>query len=289
MGPTGSGKSQLAMTIADSTGAEILSVDSMQVYRGMDIGTAKPTLEDRARVPHHMIDVVPPEDAYTVARFRNDARAALEASDAPVILIVGGSGLHFRSVVDPMRFRPGDAAVRAELEETEPRALVEEILAADPEAGGVIDLANPRRVIRAVETWRVAGITPSGWAATPESIDYEAYRPELDFVGIALDRPDVGDTIRTRLKRMRESGFLREVESLAGRLGPTAAQAVGYRELLDVVAGRKSEEKGFRAAEKATLKLVKRQRTFFRRDPRLRWFDADGDSLVESVVKEAGL
>lgn len=289
MGPTGSGKSQLAMTIADSTGAEILSVDSMQVYRGMDIGTAKPSPEERARVPHHMIDIVPPEDPYTVARFREDARAGLEATDAPVVLIVGGSGLHFRSVVDPMRFRPGDPAVRAELEQTEPPALVGELLAADPEAGAVVDLANPRRVVRAVETWRVAGITPTAWAATPESSDYEAYRPDLDFVGIALDRPDPGDAVRTRLKRMRESGFLEEVKSLAGRLGPTAAQAVGYRELQDVVAGHKTEEEGFRAAEQATLKLVKRQRTFFRRDPRLRWFDADGDTLIQSVVKEAGL
>lgn len=289
MGPTGAGKSKLAMTIADSTGAEILSVDSMQVYRGMDIGTAKPTVEERARINHHMIDIVPPEDPYTVARFRDDARAALEGTDAPVVLIVGGSGLHFRSVVDPMRFRPGDEAVRAELEQTDRRVLVGELLAADPEAATVVDLANPRRVIRAVETWRVAGITPTAWAATPESIDYEAYRPELDFAGIALDRSDFGDTIRTRLKRMRESGFLREVESLAGRLGPTAAQAVGYRELLDVVGGHKTEEEGFRAAEKATLKLVKRQRTFFRRDPRLRWFDAEDDTLVQSVVKEAGL
>lgn len=289
MGPTGSGKSQLAMAIADASGAEILSVDSMQVYQEMDIGTAKPTTEDRSRVPHHMIDVVPPEEAYTVARFRRDARAALEATRVPVLLIVGGSGLHFRSLVDPMRFRPGDAFVRAELEGTEPSALVEEILAADPEAGAVVDLANPRRVIRAVETFRVAGITPTGWAGAPESVDYQAYRPELDFVGIGLDRPDLEDAIRLRLKKMRDSGFLREVESLAGRLGPTASQAVGYRELLDVVAGHKTEEEGFQAAEKATLNLVKRQRTFFRRDPRLRWIDAQDDTLVETVVKEAGL
>lgn len=279
----------MAMTIAGSAAAEILSVDSMQVYQGLDIGTAKPTADERARVRHHMIDLVPPEEPYSVARFRHDARAALEATEAPVVLVVGGSGLHFRSLVDPMRFRPGDPAVRAELEDTEPRALVEEILGADPDAGTMVDLANPRRVIRAVETWRVAGVTPTEWAGTSESEDYEAYRPELDFVGIALDRSNSEDAVRRRLGEMRQAGFLREVESLAGRLGPTASQAVGYRELLDVVSGHKSEEEGFRAAERATLKLVKRQRTFFRRDPRLRWFDADDDTLVESVVKEAGL
>lgn len=279
----------MAMTIAQATGAEILSVDSMQVYRGMDIGTAKPGPDDRDRVRHHMIDVAEPEETYTVARFRHEARTAVEESDAPVVLIVGGSGLHFRSVVDPMRFRPGDPAVRAGLERSDPAELTAELLEADPRAASTVDLANPRRVVRAVEAWRVAGITPTEWAAAPENRDYEAYRPELEFAGIALDRSDIATSIRQRLERMRARGLLEEVESLAGRLGPTASRAVGYRDLLEVVSGRRTEEEGFREAERSTIKLVKRQRTFFRRDPRLRWFDVHRDDLVESVLKEAGL
>lgn len=277
------------MTIANSTGAEILSVDSMQVYRDMDIGTAKPTGEERRRIRHHMIDVVGPEEPYTVAEFRPEARRALEGTDASLVLIVGGSGLHFRSVVDPMRFRPSDPAVRAELEQADPAGLVAELQAVDAHAGQILDLENPRRVIRAVETWRVAGVTPSQWAETPENKQYEEYRPELDFVGIAVDRTDIAATIRRRLQRMRSDGFLAEVESLASRLGPTASQAVGYRELLEVVSGRLTADEGFAAAESATLRLVKRQRTFFRRDPRLSWFEADDEGLFGAVMKEAGL
>lgn len=277
------------MTIANSTGAEILSVDSMQVYRDMDIGTAKPTGEERRRIRHHMIDVVGPEEPYTVAEFRPEARRALEGTDASLVLIVGGSGLHFRSVVDPMRFRPSDPAVRAELEQADPAGLVAELQAVDAHAGQILDLENPRRVIRAVETWRVAGVTPSQWAETPENKQYEEYRPELDFVGIAVDRTDIAAAIRRRLQRMRSDGFLSEVESLASRLGPTASQAVGYRELLEVVSGRLTADDGFVAAESATLRLVKRQRTFFRRDPRLSWFEADDEGLFGAVMKEAGL
>jgi tRNA dimethylallyltransferase len=289
VGPTGSGKSRLAMAMAAPIGAEILSVDSMQVYRGMDIGTAKPTVEERNRVRHHMIDIVPPEEPYTVAQFRPDARRALVSTDPPVVLIVGGSGLHFRSVVDPMRFRPSDPHLREELEQADLEELVAELRAADAYSDEILDLANPRRVVRAVEAWRVAGITPTEWAETPANKEYGEYRPELEFVGVALDRADIEVSIRHRLRQMREAGFLAEVESLAPRLGPTASQAVGYRELLEVVSGRLTEGEGFAAVERATLRLVKRQRTFFRRDPRLRWFDADQEDLVDAVMKEAGL
>lgn len=290
VGPTGSGKSHLAMTIAEAVaGTEILSVDSMQVYRGMDIGTAKPTLEERSRVPHHMIDVASPEETYTVARFRREARDALERTKAPVVLIVGGSGLHFRSVVDPMRFRPSDPRVRAELEAIPTDELVAALLMADPDAGAVVDLKNRRRVLRAVETWRIAGIPPTDWARAPESEEYGEYRADVEFAGIALDRINIEEAIRRRLQQMRTAGFLAEVESLASRLGPTASQAIGYRELLPVVEGGLGEEEGFAEAERATLRLVKRQRTFFGRDPRLRWFDAGEPDLVQAVMKEAGL
>lgn len=274
------------MAVAEESGASILSVDSMQVYQEMDIGTAKPTPEERRRVIHHMLDLVPPEEAYTVARFRADARRALEEATTPVVLIVGGSGLHFRSVVDPMRFRPGDPDVRARLQAVPLDVLVEELRGVDPEAERHVDLANPRRVVRAVETWRVGGITPTAWVNTPESRAYAEYRPEIDFVGFMLDRADLGRSIRKRLHAMRQAGFLDEVERLADRLGPTASQAVGYKQLLSVVRGETTVDQGFDAAERATVRLARRQRTFFRRDPRLEVLEGGPDEQMRRLLKE---
>lgn len=289
VGPTASGKSDLAMTIAEKVGASILSVDSMQVYRGMDIGTAKPAAAERARVRHHMIDIAEPEEVFSVAEFRAAARAAIADDPVPVMLVVGGSGLHFRSVVDPMTFRPTEAAVRAALEGEDPDRMREELLAADPGAAAEVDLANPRRVLRAVETLRITGLTPTQWAGSEERRRYRSYEAELEFVGIALDSPDLEGRVATRLDLMREAGLLAEVEQLAPRLGPTAAQAVGYAQLLAVVEGRQSPDEGFLAARRATMGLVKRQRTFFRRDPRLTWLDPTAPDLAEAAMTLLGL
>lgn len=277
------------MAIAERIGAEILSVDSMQVYRGMDIGTAKPTQEERNRVRHHMIDVADPADPFTVADFRRLARAALAETDADPVLIVGGSGLHFRSVVDPMTFAPSDPEVRADVEAQEVGSLVAEMLVADPGAGDHVDLANPRRVIRAVETLRISGQTPTQLAASEARRRYARYEPELAFRAVVLDREDLEERIGRRLQEMAAAGFLAEVEELAPRLGPTASLAVGYRQLLPVVRGEKSLEAGLEDAERATMRLVKRQRTFFRRDPRLTWIDTDRPDPMGSVLEELGL
>lgn len=277
------------MTIAERIEAEILSVDSMQVYRGMDIGTAKPTEKERNRVRHHMIDVADPADPFTVADFRRLARAALAETAADTVLIVGGSGLHFRSVVDPMTFAPSDPEVRADVEAQDLGSLVAEMLAADPDAGDHVDLANPRRVIRAVETLRISGQTPTHLAASEARRRYARYEPELAFQAVALDREDLEEQIGRRLQEMAAAGFLAEVEELAPRLGPTASLAVGYRQLLPVVRGEKSLEAGLEDAERATMRLVKRQRTFFRRDPRLTWIDTDRPDPIGSVLEELGL
>ena len=289
VGPTASGKSAVAMEIARRTGAEIVSVDSMQVYRGMDIGTAKPSPAERSDVPHHLLDIAEPQEPFTVAQFRSAARRALEGTEAEVILVVGGSGLHFRAVVDPMTFAPHDPGVRAEVERAEVETLVSELLTADPGAGRHVDLSNPRRVIRAVEAWRTAGVTPSERADSEERARYDAYEPEIPFTGIALDRHDPEVAVARRLERMRAKGLLEEVARLAPRLGSTASNAVGYRQLLPVVEGSMGPDDGFEDARRATMALVKRQRTFFRRDPRLCWFDADRPDLVEAVMEEAAL
>lgn len=278
------------MEIATRVGAEILSVDSMQVYRGMDIGTAKPTPKDRAAVSHHMIDVAEPEDEYSVEAFRRAARTvvAAAASDRP-LLVVGGSGLHFRSIVDPMRFRPSDPEIRFELEQVDPDRLVEELTLADPDAARHVDLANPRRVVRAVEALRSEGVTPTSAAGTEASRQFAAYQPEVPFHGVLVDRDDTESRVQERLGAMRRQGLLEEVEALAPQLGRTASQAVGYRQLVEVVEGRIGVEEGFIAAERATMKLVKRQRTYFRRDPRLTNVDGSSTKVVEEVMGALGL
>ncbi len=285
VGPTASGKSAVAMQVAERVGAEILSVDSMQVYQGMDIGTAKADPAERRRVRHHMIDIVEPERPFTVAEFREEARRALETVTSDTALIVGGSGLHFRAVVDAMSFRPSDPRVRREVSAEPTEALVAELLGADPSAGDHVDLSNPRRVRRSVESLRVAGLTPSAAASSPERQAFEAYIPELPFLGFGIERLDVEAAVSDRLDGMRSGGLLDEVERLAPRLGPTASQAVGYRQLLEVVAGRWSEEEGFAAAERATMKLVKQQRTYFRRDPRLTWMSGSTHELADLICR----
>ncbi|MFB3050973.1 MAG: tRNA (adenosine(37)-N6)-dimethylallyltransferase, partial [Acidimicrobiia bacterium] len=158
LGPTASGKTEVAIEIAGRIGAEVLSVDSMQVYRGMDIGTAKPSVIERRGIRHHMIDVVDPESEFSVAEFRRQGRAVMNSADSPLI-ITGGSGLHFRALVDPMSFAPTDPTLRSELEGSQLADLVAELKTADPEVGSHVDLANPRRVIRAVEILRLSGET----------------------------------------------------------------------------------------------------------------------------------
>lgn len=273
------------MEIARRRPVEILSVDSMQVYRGMDIGTAKATAEERAQVTHHMIDVADPEDEFTVAEFRELAHRRIGESNAEVILVVGGSGLHFRSIVDAMSFRPHHPRIRAQVEAEPLDDLVSELEAADPHAGDHIDLSNPRRVRRSVETLRAGGPTPSRLDATPERRRFRAYEAERDFIGFALDLPDIEPTITARLDRMRRHGFLEEVESVAPRMGRTASQAVGYRQLLEVVEGKVDEETGFEEAKRATMRLVKRQRTHFRRDPRLEWLDPTRHAVTDHILR----
>jgi tRNA dimethylallyltransferase len=276
--------------VAARLGASILSVDSMQVYRGMDIGTAKPSRRERAEIEHHMVDVVDPDREYTVADFQRDARSALHGAGSPV-LIVGGSGLHFRSVVDPLEFPPSDAEVRAAVEATPPHDLLAELLAADPQVGAVLDLHNPRRVVRAVEILRITGRTPSERAGLPTARDVRAYRPSLPVTIFGLDRLDEQefvDRLGARIDLMRAHGFLDEVSRLRPHLGRQASQAVGYKELIDVVDGRIDADTAFRRISVSTRALVKRQRTFLRRDPRIRWFDlTTSEQEAESTIMAA--
>jgi len=274
VGPTASGKSKLALALAEELGGEIISVDSMQVYRGMDIGTAKATKEEQARVPHHMLDLVDPADDFSVAEFQKQARAAVEDCEQRGVtaILVGGSGMHLRSVIDPMNFAPTDPAIRAELEALDVKALAAQLLEIDPRAADLVDLANPRRTIRALEAFRIDGRTPSSVAQSPDTKDVKSYTSIRPVKLVGLDSDDgVSERVGERLGKMFSLGLLEEVESLAGTLGRTAMQAVGYKELLPVLDGRTKLKEGAEATYRSTMALVKRQRTYFRRDPRITW------------------
>lgn len=264
-------------------GAGIVSLDSMQVYRGMDIGTAKATPAEQRRVPHSMIDLVDPDEEYSVQDFQAEARRIIDISESPVIL-VGGSGLHMRAVIDPLEFLPTDEAVRFELEQTEPADLVAELLAADPEAGALVDLANPRRVVRAVEVHRLTGRTPNEIAEDPPRRAVARYESQYRCRIVGVDPGEaLGDRIDHRLDSMVTGGLLAEVDHLRGSLGRTASQAVGYAQLLPVVAGEATLENGISATRKATWELARRQRAWFRRDPRITWLDPLHDDVVTAV------
>lgn len=251
----------------------------MQIYRGMDIGTAKPSWSDRERVRHYMIDLVEPEHSYTAAEFQREARALIMSDRHPLLIITGGSGLHFRSVVDPLSFPPHDRVVRSEMEAVSDP--VEALLEVDASAGEFVDLANPRRVVRALEVWHLTGQTPSARAQAEEGVALRDYEPLYEFVAMGLDPgSEIEARIVSRTEKMREAGLLAEVARLRGRLGPTAGGAVGYRQLMPVLEGRLDEEDAWLQVRAETLGLAKRQRTFFRRDPRIRW--VAWDDAIES-------
>jgi len=282
--------------VAEWIGAEIVSVDSMQVYRDMDLGTAKPVAEERERVRHHLIDIADPETVFTVAEFQAAGRSVLADLERRAVpaLIAGGSGLHFRSLVDPLEFPPSNSEVRAEIEALDPEAAVQALIREDPEAGAIVDLQNPRRVTRALEIFRLTGRTPSERAASEEAEAVRSYQPLFPLTVLGFDP---GERLRERVRRrfglMLLAGLLEEVRVLAPRLGPTAAKAVGYRELLGVLRGEMALDEAIDAVVDASCALAGRQRTFFRRDPRVRWLEWDDDAdarvaVAKKALQEAG-
>jgi tRNA dimethylallyltransferase len=284
VGPTASGKTDAGIVLATRMGAEIASVDSMLVYRGMDVGTAKPTAEQRRRLPHHLLDLAEPSERFTVARFQGAAHDLLERVPDP--LLVGGSGLYFRAVVDRLRFPPEDPAVRASLE-AEADALgsgelYERLSAADPVAAARIDPANVRRTIRALEVSTITGAPFSDFAAA-----WEVYDPSLVRVaGIRLATATLDTRVRARVAGMLESGWIDEVRDLMERgFGAwlTASQAIGYAELAAHLDGRLALDEAMERTVKRTKELARRQMAWFRRDPRVRWFDPGEGGAVEVV------
>ena len=288
VGPTASGKTEAGLAIAEALGAEIVSVDSMLVYRGMDVGTAKPTSDDRARVRHHLIDLVEPSEPFSVAAFQREARAAvggIEGRGARVIL-VGGSGLYLRAVVDDLEFPGTDASTRSELE-LQASALgatrmYQRLAALDPVAAGRIEPGNVRRIVRALEVAAVTGRPFSTFGLAWERYPAEAVRA----AGARMTRDVLMGRIGRRVEAMFEGGWLDEVRTLVGRgFGGwlTSSQAIGYAELARHLRGDMSLAEAVEAIVKRTGNLARRQMAWFRRDPRIRWFDVGEEGAGEAV------
>jgi tRNA dimethylallyltransferase len=280
VGPTAVGKTDLSLALAEALDGEIVSIDSMLVYRGMDVGTAKPSLSERARVRHHLIDVAEPSEPFSVARFQDAARAALGriAVGGHEALLVGGSGLYFRAVVDDLEFPGTDPGTRTQLERQAealgPERLYERLAATDPVAAARIDPSNVRRTIRALEVPAITGRAFSTFAQAWERYDDHAVR----VAGLRMPREALLARINVRARSMLDAGWLDEVRSLVehgfgGWL--TSTQAIGYAELARHLRGEMTLEAAVEATVKRTGNLARRQMAWFRRDPRIRWFDVD--------------
>lgn len=289
LGPTASGKSEVAMAVAATGGWEIVAVDAMQVYRGMDIGTAKPTAADRALVPHHCLDLVEPWDDFSVTDFVAAAQAALDEirrrGSRP--LLVAGTGLYLRAITDPLDIPGQWPALRAELErrarEESVAALHAELTARDPLAASRIEPANARRIVRALEVTLGSGRPFSSYG--PGLDNY----PPVPFVqvGMRWPRSDLGRRIEHRVRTMMQAGLLDEVRALAGHphgMSRTARQALGYKELLDHLAGRWTLDEAVAAIVLRTRQFAVRQERWFRRDPRIRWVEITADPVAEVLA-----
>jgi tRNA dimethylallyltransferase len=293
VGPTASGKTEAAIELAVRLDAEIVSVDSMLVYRGMDIGTAKPTPEQRELVPHHLIDVVEPSEPFSVARYQELACAAVRRIRARGrrALLVGGTALYLRAVVDDLAFPATDPDVRERLEAEAGRVgaleMYERLARADPVAAGRIEPANVRRIVRALEVAELTGRPFSSFAA-----DWERYEPDrVRAAGVRIERTTLGERIQARMRRMTEAGLVDEVGRLvADGFGGwlTASQAIGYAEFARHLAGELTFEEAVAGTVRRTKALARRQMAFLGRDPRIRWFGSgpEGATSVAGEIAE---
>ena len=287
VGPTSAGKSDLALALACSLGAEVVSADSMQLYRGMDIGTAKVPVAERRGVPHHLLDVLDIDQRSTVAEFQQWARAAIadcRRRGVPAVL-VGGSALYVRAVLDRFEFPGTDPAVRARLESelaTAGAATLHARLAAlDPASATTIEASNGRRIVRALEVVEITGLP---YRASLPGHEY-AY-DHVVAVGLDVPRPELDRRIAARVDAMWQAGLVDEVRALeaAGlRTAPTASRALGYAQVLRLLAGELTERQALEDTVIATRRFARRQDSWFRRDPRISWLGFDDPDLCDNV------
>jgi len=286
VGPTATGKSDLGLALAEQLGGEVVNTDAMQLYLGMDIGTAKLTPAERRGIPHHQLDVLDVDQDASVADYQRGARADLAAIDArgARAVAVGGSGLYVRALLDHMDFPGTDPDVRARLEERVEaegsRALHAELERVDPVAAAGIGPRNARRIVRALEVIRLTGRPYS--ASLPQHV-YEV--PALQL-GLDCDRALLDARIEARVEHMWEAGLVDEVRALAAHgIGRTASRAVGYAEVLALLRGDLGASEARAAIAAGTRRLARKQMGWFGRDPRVHWLDAQDPDLVDRALE----
>jgi tRNA dimethylallyltransferase len=287
VGPTAAGKSDLSLTLARALDGEIVNADSMQLYQGMDIGTAKLTPAERDGVPHHLLDIWPVTQAASVSEYQFLARAAIahiQQRDRTAIL-VGGSGLYVRAAIDNLQFPGTDpdlrASLAAELEQAGPAELHVRLARLDPAAAAAILPSNGRRIVRALEV-----IQLSGRPFTATLPEYESVFPAIQ-IGITLDRAELDRRVADRVDRMWQQGLVGEVRDLAAgglRDGRTASRALGYAQVLRFLDGEWTEAEAAAQTVQATRRFVRRQESWFRRDPRVIWLPGPGPEAADLAL-----
>ena len=284
VGPTATGKSELGIALARELGGEVVNADSMQLYRGMDVGTAKLTEAERQGVPHHLLDIWDVTHTATAAAYQQLARSVIDELLARGVtpVVVGGSGLYLRAALDELSFPGTDpelrAALEAELEQDGALALHARLAALDEAAAGRMAPTNGRRVVRALEVVLLTGGMPG---------EMTAYDGHYDVTYLGLDRPDLAARTDARVDRMWAAGLVDEVRALEQvglRDGVTASRALGYAQVLAMLDGSYDEAGAIEATKAATRRFVRRQRAWFRRDPRIGWLDPDGDLREQGMA-----
>lgn len=286
IGPTGTGKSDLSIALAQELGGEIVNADALQFYRGMDIGTAKLPFEERGGIAHHLLDIMDVREEASVANFQSQARVLFSQirGRGAVPILVGGSGLYVRAALDEINFPPTDPAVRdrleAELNAKGPGILAARLAEVDPVSAA--RNLDERRMIRALEVWEISGKP------------FSSYMPEREYhvpavqIGLNIDRSLLHERLETRVSRMQEQGLLDEVKRLDSqglREGKTASRAIGYAQFLAVLDGTMKEKEAAEKTVIATRQFARRQVTWFNADHRVQWFNPLEPRLVSAVLE----
>ncbi|MCZ7420249.1 tRNA (adenosine(37)-N6)-dimethylallyltransferase MiaA [Verrucosispora sp. WMMA2121] len=291
VGPTAAGKSALSIALAHALDGEVVNADSMQLYRGMDIGTAKLTVAERDGVPHHLLDIWEVTEPASVAEYQRLARAAVDdvLARGRVPLLVGGSGLYVRAVLEQFEFPGTDPALRERLEgelaALGPAPLYARLRDADPAAAAGILPGNGRRIVRALEVIELTGRPFT--AALPEPTPHY---PAVQ-IGVDLDTARLDERIALRVDRMWADGLVAETRGLVERglpHGRTASRALGYQQVLRLLSGELTETEAYDETVRATRRFVRRQRSWFRRDPRVHWLDSADPELVGAALRILG-
>ena len=290
-GATATGKSSLSVELAQAIDAEIINADSMQVYRGMDIGTAKISIEERQGIPHHMLDVLDVNQDSTVAWYQSSAREVIDEihSRGKSVVMVGGTGLYIKAVIDELNFPDTDPMVRhtlnKEAEDLGIDAMFARLEKLDPAAAIAIDRANLRRIIRALEVIEITGKPFTANLPREESIRY----PDARQFGLVMDRELLSERIDQRVNTMFENGFVEEVQKLmsSGLLeGRTAQRALGYSQIVSHLQGETSLDAAVEETKRATRQYARRQETWFSRDARIKWISTRQprlETILESL------